>query len=254
MKKLNDCNKRDEMMIRLWLRFLRANACDRDVQYTILEKVRNNRNSLKLLFKAQEVLERWEISSVRDLIQMLEGEWGLNIVEIHIDDIFQHLKDPEVYPVMMYGYQTKENKRNGMFFFIPSSTEYEEDTFLWVNVPENHPFCDVFWKAETLRGYGLMLLGVCYPNIYVSSTGDLTYLVYRETRYEVDIYGEILASDGKVWAIQYMAPFLDMITDARMLVSYVEDYICYPLDTFVGLYVYNSRERKGVEYGEHRSL
>ncbi len=242
MKKFVNCTEKDEMIIRLWLRFLKSGACDREVQYTILTKVRQGRNSLKLLFKTQEVLERWEISSVRDLIRMLREEWELDIEEIHIDDIFQHLKDevyPEVYPVFIYGYQTKENKRDGMFFFIPSSTK--ENTFLWVNVPENHPFCDVFWKAEKERKYGLALLGVCYPNIYVSSTDVLTDLVYQETGQEIDIYGEILASDGKAWAIQYMAPFSDMISDARMLVFYVEDYMYYPLDTFVGLYVYNCR-------------
>ncbi len=241
MEKFKYCDEKEEMFIRLWLRFLKVGACDRDVQYTILTKVRNNRNSLKLLFKTQEVLERWEIASSRDLIRMLKEEWELDIVEIQVDDIFQHLKDkvyPEVYPVLIYGYQTKENKRDGMFFFIPSSTEYGEDTFLWVNVPENHPFCYIFWNAEKERGYGLMLLGVCHPNIYVSSTFNLTYLVYEEMKQEVDIYGEILASDGKAWAIQYMAPFLDMISEARMLVFYVGDYIYYPLDTFTGLGVY----------------
>jgi hypothetical protein len=241
MKRINNCTEKDEMLVRLWLKFLRSGACDREVQYVILAKVRDKRNSLKLLFKTEEVLERWEVSSVRDLIRMLREEWELNIVEIQIDDIFRYLKDevyPEVYPILIYGYQTRENKRDGMFFFIPSSMKYEEDMFLWVNVPENHPFLDGFWEAEEERSYGLMLLGVCYPNLYVSSTFGLTYLVYKEAGVEIDIYGEIVASDGKAWAVQYMAPFWDMITDARMLVSYVMDYIYYPLDTFTGLFVY----------------
>lgn len=233
----------EELTVRLWLRFLRSNACDRDIQYTILTKVRDNRNSLALLFKTP-VLERWEISSLNNLIEMLRLEWGLDVLEIHIDDIFKHLNDkvyPKVYPVLIYGYQA-----NGMFFFIPSSTEDEENEFLWVNVPENHPFSDIFWKAEKERGYGIMLLGALHPNIYVSSTEDLTYLAWKELKREVDIYGEIVASDGKAWAIQYMAPFLDMINDAGRLVSFVRDYIYYPLDTFVGLYVYSSSRRREV--------
>jgi hypothetical protein len=250
MKRCNVSNEQYERMIRLWLRFLRAGACDGDIQYTILTKVRDKRNSLKLLFKTQDVLERWEISSVRDLIRMLKEEWELNIVEIHIDDIFKHLNDveyPKVYPIYIYGYQTRENKRNGMFFFMPSLTEDEKDTFLWVNVPEEHPFLDVFWKAEEEREYGLMLLGILYPNIYVSSTSDLTYLVYKEMELEIDVYGEIVASDGKAWAIQYMAPFLDMINDAKWLVFYVEYYIEYPLDTFTGLCVYSSKGEEEYE-------
>jgi hypothetical protein len=132
---------------------------------------------------------------------------------------------------------------------MPSTTNstYDEyyEKYLWVNVPEKHPFADIFWNAEDDRYWGsAMVIGLYPPNIYVSYTHPLTGLLcYELTIYEEDVYEEFSTGDGQVWIFPFSQEILeDTIIDTHLLVFAVRDYLYYPLDTFFGLYVYQKKE------------
>ena len=232
----------DEMRLRLWLKFIKEGASSSlpYIQYYILRAFKS--------FKGKASIEV-KVHSVVNVIRLLFGSEPPDIVEVHIDDIFSHIKPlgyPDVFPILVYGYQ-----HNRTFFLIPStmSSTYDEyyDKYLWVNIPEKHPFEDIFWNAEDDRYYGsAMVIGFYPPNIYVSYTHPLTGLLYYELggAEEYDVYEEFSTGDGQVWIFPFSMEILeDIIIDAHLLVSLVENYMYCPLDTFFGLYVYQKKER-----------